>query len=219
MDEITDIKFDGLRTKLRKIHCKLEKNDQIRADYLTDSLYYKGTTDSIGLFYKSYYEEKLEEFENELDLVFIMSDIDKFGQYNKDYGHPQGDLALKRIAKTFKNSIEKQLISPENSFVTRYGGEEFCAFIANWRRGVDDLDAIVETVRQNIESLEIECLKGTENKNDGYKHRTITIAGSIRKKYETIEKLVNETDKFLTLKDKFGRNRSYLRERDRHLLI
>src|SRR5213076_843765 len=46
-------------------------------------------------------------------------DIDLFKQYNDEYGHPAGDVALKRVAAIMREA------SRDVDFVARYGGEEF----------------------------------------------------------------------------------------------
>jgi diguanylate cyclase (GGDEF)-like protein len=52
-----------------------------------------------------------------------MIDIDNFKQYNDSQGHPNGDEALKLIAKTIIDNIRK------SDTLARYGGDEFVMII------------------------------------------------------------------------------------------
>src|SRR5467141_1274522 len=49
----------------------------------------------------------------------VMADVDLFKQYNDEFGHPAGDVVLKRVATILREA------SRDVDFVARYGGEEF----------------------------------------------------------------------------------------------
>ena len=49
----------------------------------------------------------------------VMADVDLFKRYNDEYGHPAGDVVLKRVAAIMREA------SRDVDFVARYGGEEF----------------------------------------------------------------------------------------------
>ena len=72
----------------------------------------------------------------------VLCDIDHFKSINDTYGHPIGDLVLKRVAQILKSS------SRETDVVARYGGEEF-AILMDETDGQGALQ-IAERVRQNI---------------------------------------------------------------------
>jgi diguanylate cyclase (GGDEF)-like protein len=55
-----------------------------------------------------------------------MLDIDFFKKYNDTYGHSEGDICLKSIAKVLAASVMR----PED-FAARYGGEEFVVVLPN----------------------------------------------------------------------------------------
>ena len=53
-------------------------------------------------------------------LSLILLDVDDFKDYNDNYGHPAGDLVLKRLA-----DLMERATSRAGEVVGRYGGEEF----------------------------------------------------------------------------------------------
>jgi len=58
------------------------------------------------------------------DLALLMIDVDLFKAYNDFYGHPKGDLALKKIAEVLQQSIRQ---TPD--LAARIGGEEFALLL------------------------------------------------------------------------------------------
>lgn len=73
-----------------------------------------GLYKSDYIFYNTY---KLLNNGNELSLIFI--DLNNFGIIDKKYGHINGDLILKNVAKILKENITK------DSYLCRYAGDEF----------------------------------------------------------------------------------------------
>lgn len=73
-----------------------------------------------GLRNRRWFDGKLDELQSQADnspdsnLWLIMFDIDKFGDFNKSYGHPGGDKVLGLLQKVFRKT----------EFAARYGGEE-----------------------------------------------------------------------------------------------
>lgn len=59
-------------------------------------------------------------------LTLILCDIDNFKSFNDNYGHQQGDFALREVAKVFRNVVKR-----ETDAVARYGGEEFAFLLPN----------------------------------------------------------------------------------------
>lgn len=55
-------------------------------------------------------------------ITVMMLDIDFFKNYNDTYGHPVGDICLRKVANTIHNAL-----GGAEDFVVRYGGEEFIA--------------------------------------------------------------------------------------------
>jgi len=156
---------------------------------LVTTLYEKAILDSVGLYSKTYLDERRDKLCEEQNLAFLICDVDKFKSYNDTYGHLQGDIALSAIAQQFSKSIKQNLQEEENAFIARYGGEEFCAFIENCSRNRNEIYCLADIVRQEIESLKITCLEGYNPPNIDYEKRTITIACGLRKEKEPIKLL------------------------------
>jgi len=53
----------------------------------------------------------------------LMLDLDHFKAVNDDFGHEQGDLVIKLLARCAQASL------PPNALIARLGGEEFCALM------------------------------------------------------------------------------------------
>lgn len=54
----------------------------------------------------------------EISIIFV--DINRFGDFNKKYGHIVGDRVLQRVAQVLRSEID-----PNRDVVVRYGGDEF----------------------------------------------------------------------------------------------
>jgi len=105
-----------LRTAVENTLLYKEKEEQSRIDGLT------------GLRNRREFEERLEEElirSQRYDLTFSLAliDLDQFKQYNDTKGHLAGDLLLKQIASTLKESMRG------SDMVARYGGDEFVVIL------------------------------------------------------------------------------------------
>jgi diguanylate cyclase (GGDEF)-like protein len=78
------------------------------------------------------------------EVSVLMVDADHFKSINDTYGHPVGDLVLKRIARLLKAEARR------TDVVARYGGEEFVVILDE--TGADGAEQVAERVRQRIEA-------------------------------------------------------------------
>ncbi|MGK2951556.1 MAG: GGDEF domain-containing response regulator [Thiobacillus sp.] len=61
---------------------------------------------------------------DEQSLSLVMVDVDCFKQFNDLYGHREGDLCLRRVAKAMSQALTRP-----GDVLARYGGEEFAAIL------------------------------------------------------------------------------------------
>ncbi|MGC1509592.1 sensor domain-containing diguanylate cyclase [Ketobacter sp.] len=82
-------------------------------------------------------------------LCLLLIDIDHFKEYNDNYGHPEGDQALKLVARTLVTELRA------GDLVARFGGEEFAVILPC--TNVEGGSLLAERIRIAIEL--IDCTK------------------------------------------------------------
>ncbi|HNR88775.1 MAG TPA: sensor domain-containing diguanylate cyclase [Spirochaetota bacterium] len=92
-------------------------------------LYLMATLDRMTrLYIHHYFQERLTEevkrsHRYNTPMTLLISDIDHFKGFNDTYGHQQGDIVLKEVAKLFKQNLRVMDVP------ARYGGEEFAVIL------------------------------------------------------------------------------------------
>lgn len=76
-------------------------------------------------------------------IACIMSDIDKFKNFNDTYGHSVGDQVIQQVSRLLKTSIRS------NDLLCRYGGEEFCLLLPGC--DLSRAASVAESIRAVIE--------------------------------------------------------------------
>ena len=131
------------------------------------------------------------EAESKDDKIVALFDIDDFKNINDKYGHVTGDFILKRVAELTTENLK-------DSFVCRYGGEEFVVVFNS-----DNFDAVIEeleTFRKNIEKETFEFENAKIN-------LTITIGVSQYKDDISLEKWVELADEKMYFGKNNGKNK------------
>jgi len=86
-------------------------------------------------------------------LSVILFDLDYFKKINDTYGHPAGDMVLKKTAALILSFIRKRRPFREIDFAARYGGEEFILMLR--KAGLQEAALIVaERIRKKIEETQ-----------------------------------------------------------------
>jgi len=126
----------------------------------------------------------------------LFLDIDRFKQYNDSYGHPQGDVLLKCLAKVFTETLKRP-----GDFAARWGGEEFLVLLPN-----TDLNGaleVAEHIRKNVEDVCVPC------SDEAAAKITISIGVNthVYGQDNTVDSLVAGADKALYIAKGSGRNK------------
>jgi diguanylate cyclase (GGDEF)-like protein len=100
-----------------------------------------------GLLNHATFQEALQELIAEAaaastPVTVVMSDIDRFKQFNDTHGHQAGDHVLREVARLWK------AVLPDYAVVARYGGEEFICALPH--DGVERGRELAEVLRQTI---------------------------------------------------------------------
>lgn len=167
-------------------------------DDLVSSLYISAMTDKLTnlpnrTYLESLLSHKMEEykkFDRAFSVVFL--DIDNFSSFNNNYGHDVGDLVLKNISTSIKNSLR------DSDVFGRWGGEEFIG-IFNIDKKKNAL-IVGEKIRSLIENTLVETDKGNLSV-------TASIGVAVIKKGETIDDIVKRADKLMYKSKELGKNR------------
>jgi len=128
----------------------------------------------------------------EQSLVIIIVDVDKFKRINDTFGHPVGNIALKKIADLISSSVRNIDV------VARYGGEEFIIAVSNSDKNSTEQIAkrILRNVANNIFIFDNQRIKITvslgmsEFPNDS----------------DQVQKLIDSADKAMYNAKKHGGN-------------
>lgn len=116
------------------------------------------TDDLTGLFNHRHFQEviaKAVEQARRFDqpVGLIMLDLDHFKEINDSYGHQQGDVVLREVARVLRDSC-REIDEP-----ARYGGEEMA--VALLQTDLEGAYHLAERIRVAIAGLEIVRLDGT----------------------------------------------------------
>jgi diguanylate cyclase (GGDEF)-like protein len=131
---------------------------------------------------------------NDEALSVMMIDIDKFKDYNDNYGHLSGDIALRTVSQSIK-----QYLRPED-MVTRYGGEELFALLPGLN--IDGALTIAERLRAAIRKTKI-----INEENESLPSVTVSIGIAQMLNHDDPHKLIEDADKAMYKAKHSGRDK------------
>ncbi|NBA94502.1 PleD family two-component system response regulator [Pseudomonas sp. R5(2019)] len=154
-----------------------------------------------GLSNRRHFDEYLElewrrALREQTQLSLLMIDVDYFKCYNDNFGHLDGDEALRRVAEAIRNTCSRPSDLP-----ARYGGEEFALVLPNTSLGGARL--VAEKLRQTVAALKVPHIAP-----DPGLHLTVSIgvATQTPQPGSHCRQLISAADKGLYLAKHNGRN-------------
>ncbi len=158
-------------------------------------------TDGLTMVYNHrYFQERLEKEvrraeRHNLSLSLMMLDVDFFKRYNDTYGHPKGDIVLKKITDILRETVR------DIDIIARYGGEEFVIILPETVHR-DSLH-IAERVRKRVESFKFPG----ENEEDEV-HLSVSIGLTTYPSFKAKNRadIIDQADKALYRAKENGRN-------------
>ncbi|MCE5313565.1 MAG: GGDEF domain-containing protein [Armatimonadota bacterium] len=96
----------------------------------------------------SFREWSMNALKRGLEITIILFDLDKFGIFNKKYGHVVGDTVIKEVAGVLKRGVD-----PDLELLCRYGGDEFGLVTV---RRADEAAALAEVLKERVSQIKID---------------------------------------------------------------
>ncbi|HEY9766476.1 MAG TPA: diguanylate cyclase [Chroococcales cyanobacterium] len=164
-----------------------ETINQVFTDSLTE-------VKTKAFFYERLDQEFAESRRYAYPLSLLMMDIDFFKGINDSYGHPVGDVVLKRVGEILRQSVRAA------DTAARFGGEEFAVILP--QTSEDGAFIIAERIRRRMEEESFQSAPGF------FFHATISVGvSSLKQAMKNPNQVIEDADKALYRAKKSGRNR------------
>lgn len=156
---------------------------------------YKAKKDSLtDLFNRDTFNQKVDEYLSQKHFsqqysAYMIIDLDNFKYINDTLGHDMGDQVLRKFALILKE------IFSENSYIGRFGGDEFLVFIFNQESNIE------------IENKANKLLEKMKEINDQYiENLSCSIGICFVENENNFENLFKKSDKALYMCKNSGKN-------------
>ena len=198
MDELTKA-----ATRAAELEMNLSETSR-ELDAIRDSLNKaeeRANTDTLtGLPNRRAFDEflrasQISAMETGEPLSVLLIDIDRFKQFNDDFGHGVGDQVLRLMASALRERVREQ------DLPARYGGEELIAVLPGAELAV--CEAVAERIRQSV----AECRITRRSTGQLLPAMTVSIGVAQFRPGETTTQLIERCDGALYLAKRTGRNR------------
>ncbi|MGZ8783457.1 MAG: diguanylate cyclase, partial [Gaiellaceae bacterium] len=125
----------------------------------------------------------------------ILADVDDFKSVNDRYGHPTGDMVLRDLAETLRETVR------EIDTASRWGGEEFAIILPG--TDLEGAAQVAERIRAALAEREILSADGA------VLHVTASFGVAASDASTTVERLVEAADESLYRAKRAGKDRVY----------
>lgn len=186
------------------------KNTTKKLEKSTKDIIKLTNTDQLtNLYNRRYFNKKIpNEIKKAMRLnkavSFLMLDVDSFKLYNDNYGHINGDEALRKIAKVLRKTVKRS-----SDIAFRMGGEEFSVFIMEENDNKTSGPIVARKILDEVYKLDIE-----HEYNELHKKITLSIGISVKRGNEKIDldSLYKEADIALYEAKNTGKNKLVIYE-------
>jgi diguanylate cyclase len=134
-------------------------------------------------------------------LSVLLIDIDRFKQFNDNFGHGVGDQVLRLMANALRERVREQ------DLPARYGGEELVAVLPG--TGLAVCQEVAERIRRSVS----ECRITRRSTGELLPGITVSIGVAQFRPGESTTQLIERCDSALYLAKRTGRNRVVTEER------
>jgi len=142
------------------------------------------------------FEDKIEEYKKQKkEFSLLLVDIDHFKKINDNFGHLEGDIVLRKIAKILLKSLRSRPGRGQDS-LCRWGGEEFIVLLNNCN--TENAKVVGERMRAAIEVANFSVGKVTIS---------VGVAGINELDVKSQDLLISLADERLYKAKESGRNR------------
>lgn len=146
MAESIQNKVNDLKNKMQSIEEARQKIEELSVTDDLTQLYNR------RYLFKRFSDEMAHAAKYNLDIGYLMIDIDHFKKFNDNYSHQVGDLVLRKVASLIKKVCRK------SDIVARYGGEEIAVLAPNCSR--IEIMELSEKIRRKVERLKVSTQGG-----------------------------------------------------------
>lgn len=174
---------------------ELKRVVELEQETITDPL--------LGIFNRRFLDRRLQEEmlraqRHGLPLSLMLLDIDFFKKVNDTWGHQNGDIVLKHLAKLLVDTLR------QTDLVARFGGEEFVLLLPHTQQG--DARMLAERLRRTVEQAPVLITTS----DDGYQELRVTISiglSCMQQEGDSCCDMLERADKALYQAKQTGRNR------------
>ncbi|NJK40011.1 MAG: diguanylate cyclase [Oscillatoriales cyanobacterium RM2_1_1] len=191
-----NLRLQQVNQELQQMTHKLRQaNLELQKLAITDSLTQLANRRQFDTFLT---HEWLRMMREKQFLSLIFCDVDFFKGYNDQYGHPQGDICLHKVAQTIRSTAKRP-----GDLTARYGGEEFVVILPN--TPAEGALIVAEAVRAAVVALKIS--HGNSSICE-FVTLSLGVSSVIPSPDYAPEDLVSAADQALYEAKRFGRNRT-----------